>query len=249
MAKDKNWVISDKSGNIKMFNPSVRSIKQINRKDENNPNKSIPLETPIYRLKLPVYDNKMVLSWRSKSGVQETKEYIYDARKSTVDRNNNPVLIPARIKTSSGIYQQLTVDNVDKFVTNRSAVSIRLKLPKLVISKQGFSLVNEISQLVVKRHKTKTVIQDSCIDMNSLLAIKGDDSDDNDDDDIIEEFSELKIDDVKKSSDGNITDSSEDMEVIEEVKPVIKKPSAPTRKAPTKKFLKKTVDSDDDLDD
>jgi hypothetical protein len=245
MAKDKNWVISDKSGNIKMFNPSIRSIKQINRKDENNPNKSIPLDTPIYRLKLPVYENKMVLSWRNKTGGQETKEYIYDARKSTFDRNNTPILVPAKIKTASGISQSLTVDNVDKFVTNRSAVSLRLKLPKLVISKQGFSLVNEITQLVVKRHKTKSVVQDSCIDSNSLLAIKGEDSDD---DDVIEELTELKVDETKKLSDGNITDSSEDME-IEQTKPIIKKPSVQTRKPPTKKFIKKTIDSDDDLDD
>jgi hypothetical protein len=258
MAKEKNWVITDKSGNIKMFNPPIRSIKQTHRKDEKNPNKTIPLDTPIYRLKLPVTDNKMLISWRSKSGVQETAEYIYDARKTIFDkRTNHPTLVPAKIKNVYGNLQSLTVDNVDKFITNRSILSFRLSMPKLVISKQGISLVNEIKQLVVKRHKSVSVQRESCVSSLTLAAIKGSESDNDNDDDVVEDVPELDVKESKNSSDnennnnnnddGNITDSSEEEEEVKPVsKPVVKKPVL-TRKAPVKRSLKKNVESDDDL--
>jgi hypothetical protein len=126
MAKEQNWVIKDKTKTkITMYNPPIRSIRQTHRKDEKNANNLILLDKPLYRLKMPVCDNKMLLSWRSKSGGQETAEYIYDARKTIIDRRTGrSTLVPARIKNAiNGTPGQLTTDNVGDFIRYKSIIS------------------------------------------------------------------------------------------------------------------------------
>lgn len=270
MAKESNWVIKDKKGDIKMFNPPFRSIKQTHRKDVNNPNKMIPLDTPLYRIKLPVVDNKMQLAWPGK----EPQDYIFDMRKTMTDKKSKqPKLVEAKIKNAAGTMQSLNVDNVDKFITPRSILNFRLSLPKIAISKAGFSLVNEVKQMIVKRHKSSTSQRDACISNETLSMMQNADSDD---EEVSEEVPELDVTPtpapVVAETDGNITDSSEEgnkevKEVAEEedddddddeeeevVKPVPKKTSKrvsakkPATKKPTKKVVKKQ-ESDDEDDD
>jgi hypothetical protein len=202
MIKEPNWVLKEKDGSIKMYNPPVRSIRQTHRKDDTNPNKMIELENPLFRLKMPVYENKMLVSWRSKNGNQETAEYIYDARKTIIDgQSGKCTLVPARVKNVSGSSRPLDVDNVDKFITYKSMISGRISFPKLIISKQGLSLVNEFKQLVVKRHKAKTQ-RDTTVSTTTLTIMKGDPN--SEDEEVLEEeISDLKITDepvVKKSA-------------------------------------------------
>jgi len=58
-------------------------------------------------------------------------------------------------------------------------VSGHIEFPKLVISKQGFTIVNSIKQLVVKRHRSKTS-SDINLTQSSLIKMKGNGSDSED---------------------------------------------------------------------
>ena len=211
MVKEPNWVIKERDGSIKLYNPPKRSVRQTHRKDEKNPNRTIALEKPIFRLKMPVHDNKMLVTWRNK-GVQETREYIYDARKTIIDTRSGierPQLAKVRSATT-GELCSLNINNVGDFIRYKSVLSGRIELPKLVISKQGISLVNEFKELLVKRYKAKQQA-DTCVRRETLINMKGD----SDDEDVVEELPELNVQLAKRA---NVTTSNKSSSSSEESK-------------------------------
>ena len=210
MEKDASWVRRDDDDNIIDYNPPVRSIRQTKRKDEMS-NKKIALDNPLFRLKMPVFENKMVLSWRNKKGEYETRDYIFDARKTIVDNHTGSTsLVPAKIKVN-GKLQSLNVDNVALFMTYKSLISGYIEFPKIVISKQGFSLVNEFKQLIVKRYKAK-LQQENIINSQILLNMKGE-SDAEEDEDLSEETIEiLEKPKLQKSKPASVTESDDSSE-------------------------------------
>jgi len=182
MGKEPSWIKRDKKGAIIGYEPIIRSIKQSNRKDSKNKNNLIPIDVPLFRLKLPVNVNngKLQLTWKNNnSNVEEVKPYVYDARKTIIDvRNNVTTLVTAKYKTNGRLHD-IDIDNAAEFITYKSIVSGHIEFPKLVISKQGFTIVNSIKQLVVKRHRSKTS-SDINLTQSSLIKMKGNGSDSED---------------------------------------------------------------------
>lgn len=269
MAKESSWLVKDASKKVLFYNPPIRSIRQIERKNNDDPNNPIPLEFPIFRLKMPVHDDKMLITWRKSNGPIETKEYIFDARKTLIDtRTSNSTLVPAKVRNPiTNKVVPLNVANVGDFITSKSIVAGRLELPKLVISKQGISLENKFLQLIIKRHKLEPS-NNIVVNTNALIFMKGD-SDGEDDLDPV--LPELQLDSAptlsKQTTDNGAedvnetdvndksvaTDSSEDDDNEEEVMTVVKK-SAPKKTIAKKVVAKKTTkkpakEVDDESDD
>jgi hypothetical protein len=196
MVKGSNWIIKDRNGKITMYNPPVSVFRQTERINPENPNRKIALEKPIYRLKMPVYDNKVLVSWRSKAGMMESAEYVYDARKTIINkRTKQTTLVPAKIlNKKTGKLCQLDVDNCREFITDRSILTGRLELPKLVISTKGFAISQEFRQLIVKRHKSDYKKSSDVVgSIETLLFMKGEGESDNEEEKAVEALPELDV--------------------------------------------------------
>lgn len=266
MAKESSWVRRDKKGAIIGYEPIIRSIRQNTRKDENNTNNLIPLDVPLFRLKMPVHvgSGKLQLSWKNKSGVEEIRPYIFDARKTSIDmRNNRSKLEPAKIK-SNGRLKDIDTENVGDFITYKSIISGFIEFPKLVISKQGLSIVNEFKQLIVKRHRTQTV-SETTVQQNSLVKMKGDGSDSDDDNDeeagedilnpvlqknkqVVEKQTSAKVKTEKQTPVEAETDSDSES-IVEEVKPTKKNNKKLVKAKQSKKIESESEDSENDSSD
>jgi hypothetical protein len=211
MVKEANWVIKDKSGEIKMFNPPIRSIRQTHRKDDKNPNRTIKLDAPLYRLKMPVVNGKLLKSWNAK-GAQKNEEYIYDARKTVFNkRSGEPTLVYAKIRDPITKSQNSpSIKNIGDFITYKSIISGTLELPKFSISKQGISLVQGFTQLIVKTHRSQQQ-KDVSIKTSTLAFMKGESSDDEDTED--DKLPELDI----QSNPSESTQSSKSLNTKENI--------------------------------
>lgn len=237
-AKEKSWVVFDKrSGKIKDFNITIRTIRQTDRKNENGRGR-IQLDIPLFRVKLPVNNAKLQLSWRNKRGGEETKPYVFDSRKTVIDKRNGTVkLHPAQIK-NDGRLEDICVGNAGCFITYKSLVSGTIVFPKIVISKQGISLVNEVRELVVKRHKGRQQSETS-VPMNTLTLMKSA-SDSEEDDPVVEKDNE-----AEESSEEEI--DSENESVVNNDKPAKTNKKSKTE---VKRKAKKSEssDSEDDIE-
>ena len=217
---------------------------------------------------MPVHvgSGKLQLSWKNKSGVEEIRPYIFDARKTSIDmRNNRSKLEPAKIK-SNGRLKDIDTENVGDFITYKSIISGFIEFPKLVISKQGLSIVNEFKQLIVKRHRTQTV-SETTVQQNSLVKMKGDGSDsDGDDDDeagediltpvpqknkqIADKQSPAKVKTEKQTPVKVETETDSDSEsIVEEVKPTKKNNKKLVKAKQSKKIESESSDSENDSSD
>lgn len=217
MAKESSWLERDKKGKIISYRPIIRSIRQLTRKDEKNKSNVIPLDTPLYRLKMPVKNDKMLLSWKNKQGGEETKYYIYDGRKTCIDKRNNiRQLVPAKIRSENRL-RDLDINNVGEFLTYKSIVSGDILFNKIVISKQGISIANEFRELIVRRHRSK-LQSETTTKLDTLELMKGtSDSEDDDTEEILsqkENQDNLSEDDISEDkSNKEDDDNDEDLEL------------------------------------
>ena len=175
----------------------VYSMKQSTRinKDTNEDEK---LESPIYRLKVPVCkkDGRIGI-WSNYNN--EFKPTVFDARKMTKKNNYQPV---AAIVKVDGKSRELDVNNAGSFIVYKSLVGGTILFECIVSSKFGLSLSNSFYDLYVFRHKEKIVTQ--TISREEILAMRGGEEEDDDDSD-----AEVEIK-VKSNDDEEDEDNDDD---------------------------------------
>jgi hypothetical protein len=181
-------------------NIPVRSIRQTHREkkeDEDIDEDSITLASPLYRIKLPVYDGQLVKHWFKKGTKEvETKNYIFDARR-TIFTNNKVEQQPPIIKVNGKI-KPLDIHTAPSFLTFKSEIAGLVSFPEIIASKNGLSLQNQFENLLVRRHKSKQVQSD--INTKVALSMLNPDSE-SDEIEINDKQSNNKIDDNNLSDD------------------------------------------------
>ena len=154
----------------------VYSMKQSTRinKDTNEDEK---LESPIYRLKVPVCkkDGRIGI-WSNYNN--EFKPTVFDARKMTKKNNYQPVAAMVKVDGKS---RELDVNNAGSFIVYKSLVGGTILFECIVSSKFGLSLSNSFYDLYVFRHKAKIATQ--TISREEILAMRGGEDEDGDDSD------------------------------------------------------------------
>lgn len=166
---------------------SIRSIRQTHRerKDEDGEANDdedddvILLPTPLYRIKVPVHDGQLVLSWFKKGTKDiETKDIIFDSRKTLIDDSGRVEYKPAKVKVNNK-WQSLNTSNAGAFFTYKSEIAGTISFPEIIASKNGLSLANQFDMLLVRRYKSKERYSD--IDTSIARSmIRNPDSEDED---------------------------------------------------------------------
>jgi hypothetical protein len=221
--------------NKKMVDIAICSIKQSTREDKDT-NTEVDLETPLYRLKIPVCKYKFDPTinkedHNGKIGIysnyyKEFKPTVFDARKMT--KKNNYAAVPAYIKVGNKL-NALDVYSITSFITYKSLVGGIISFDCITASNAGLSLSNSFYELYVFRHKTKVVQQS--ITKNDILAMRGgEEEDDNSDSDVQESKDDENDEDDEEEEeddgdDGNAepydddepNESNESNELINEV--------------------------------
>lgn len=144
----------------------IRSIRQTHRerKDEDgeasDDNDTILMQSPLYRIKVPVHDGQLVLSWFKKGTKDiETKDIIFDSRKTLIDDSGRIEYKPAKVKVNNK-WQSLNTNNAGAFFTFKSEIAGTISFPEIIASKNGLSLANQFDMLLVRRHKAKQTYSD-----------------------------------------------------------------------------------------
>jgi hypothetical protein len=184
-----------------MRNIKVFTIKQSTRADKENLNndEGIPLENPIYRLKIPVYqkDGRIGI-WSSYYNL--FKPIVFDARK--MNKKNGYKPIAAKVKVS-GKSRDLDVTNASSFITYKSLIGGHIQFECIVSSKFGLSLNNGFYDLYVYRHKAQSA--QSTMSAEDIMQMRGgDESDEESESDV-----ELIDDENNKSDEGEDDDNSD----------------------------------------
>lgn len=173
-------------------NETINSFKQSERKasiEEKKADKAlpknervivkglIPLEIPLFRIKLTADQQSRKIGQNTKNG---HKYVVFDTRKTT---KKNPKPVVAKVK-SKGKMVDLTLDNAKYFITYMSLVGGVIDFDSVCISKSGISLSNKWRDLHVWPHpqmKTKTMEDEEVVEMASFGASGFDDDIDIDD--------------------------------------------------------------------
>lgn len=145
----------------------IRSIRQTHRerKDEDgeandDDDDTILMQSPLYRIKVPVHDGQLVLSWFKKGTKDiETKDIIFDSRKTIIDDSGRIEYKPAKVKVNNK-WQSLNTSNAGAFFTFKSEIAGTMSFPEIIASKNGLSLANQFDLLFVRRHKAKQTYSD-----------------------------------------------------------------------------------------
>ena len=182
-------------------------IKQVTRLDRIT-NKDVELETPLYRLKLPVVkDSGLVGIFRSGT----MKYNVFDARKMTAKNKYKPVA--AKVKVN-GKMKDLDYQNAREFITYNSLLGGIIRFDAISSSKAGLSLQNSLYELYVFRHKTKFTRQ--IMTKDDIIEMRGGNVDEDEDDDEAEINDDGESEFVGKNPDG---DDDEEEEEEEEEEP------------------------------
>lgn len=205
----------------------VNVIKQSARTEEksNGDEVTIDLDTPVYRIKLPIFRNDpkkrpdlskyngLVGKYRYSKDKDKDKErfdhIVYDLRKSTKKNDYAPVLAKVLHK---GVPKDLDVKNVSAFITYKSLITGSLYLADICSSLFGLSFNCPINEVYVKRHMT--VIKTASHAKEELAkARNGDGSDSEEEDDIdveLEEEGEVEGDEEKRKDPKKVKSKSSD---------------------------------------
>lgn len=177
--------------------PHIYSIKQSTRYDSDK-KEDVPLEAPIFRIKLPVHkpDGRIGYFSKFKNAVMPI---VFDARKMTKKNGFKPV--PATVKIGNKSHE-LDRKNVSEFITYKSLITCVIKFDTATFSKAGVSFGNRFHEMFIVRHKsamTRETITPAAI--SSLRGGLGSD----------DEGSDVEIDESKdkakaKNAGGDSTD-------------------------------------------
>jgi hypothetical protein len=186
LKKDRNM------STIKVF-----TIKQSTRADKENLNNDdgIPLENPIYRLKIPVYqkDGRIGI-WSSYYNL--FKPIVFDARK--MNKKNGYKPIAAKVKVS-GKLRDLDVTNASSFITYKSLIGGHIQFECIVSSKFGLSLNNGFYDLYVYRHKAQSA--QSTMSAEDIMQMRGGDESDEESESDVELINEDNDEDNDEGDD------------------------------------------------
>lgn len=124
----------------------------------------IPFENPLYRVKFNASrgPDRRIGFDGSKGFIYQVFDLTRTLKKTTEAAEANkakgistPAVVPpvvAKIKTESG-YEDLTIDNAGHFITYMSAVTGKISVEQICISKSGISLLVSFRELLVAHHK------------------------------------------------------------------------------------------------
>jgi hypothetical protein len=197
---------------------TVHTIKQTTRLNQET-NKDEILDSPIFRLKIPVCkkDGRIGI-WSNYK--DEFKPTVYDARKMTKKNNYQPV--PAMVKID-GKLKDLDVNNASSFITYKSLIGGQIMFECIVASKFGLSMNNSFYELFVYRHKAKAI--QSTISREEIMRMRGGGSEEEESDNetVVEVKTEQNSDDeepVEVKVNTSPVDSDDEADVAEVVNSV-----------------------------
>jgi hypothetical protein len=172
---------------------TIFPLKQSNRYDDEK-REDIPLDSPIFRIKLPVYKKDgRIGTWNSYK--DQFRPTVYDARKMTKKNGYKPVAAYVKKGTKK---IELNRKNVTSFITYKSLISGTVNFESATISKAGISLGNKFYEMYIVRHKSNTAKE--TVTVNEIASMRAGIASDDEGSDVDEE-------DVKKESDGDHTDN------------------------------------------
>jgi len=197
---------------------TVHTIKQTTRLNQET-NKDETLDSPIFRLKIPVCkkDGRIGI-WSNYK--DEFKPTVFDARKMTKKNNYQPV--PAMVKID-GKLRDLDVNNASSFITYKSLIGGQITFECIVASKFGLSMNNSFYELFVYRHKAKAI--QSTMTREEIMRMRGGGSEDDESDNeaVVEVKTEQNSDDeepVEVKVNTSPVDSDDEADVAEVVNSV-----------------------------
>lgn len=227
---------------------TIFPLKQSTRYDEEK-REDIPLESPIFRIKVPVYKKDgRIGAWNNYKDC--FRPIVFDARKMTTKNGFTPV--PAYVKKGKKKIP-LNRSNVSGYITYKSLVSGIIQFDSATISKAGISCGNKFYNMYIVRHKSaskpETVTAEDISDMREGLASDEEGSDveleekeknnqdEEDPDDFTDKEEEEELpDEDDKTSDGEALDAlEEDGEENDKVDTAIEKPRRKRKGASLKK--------------
>lgn len=188
----------------------INSIKQTSRIDEST-NEETPLDTPIFRLKVPVCSKDGRIGIWS-NYYKKFKPTVFDARKMTKKNNYQPV--PAKVKTPNKELVDLHISNVQNFITMKSLIGGHIRFECIISSKFGLSLNNSFYDLYVYRHKSK--VSEPSITPEVIARMRGCDTEEEESDsdyevdEPIETNADEEDDDDDEGLDGEPEDTDEE---------------------------------------
>lgn len=256
--------------------PGTLAKKQINhfKQTERKPNEAeakektainrktgkVPLETPIYRLRLPIHDETRKVG-TNKFGSKELQYIVFDARHRTDDKRSSEIFEVAKLKNKEDKYVDLTAQNVGQFLTAFSMIGGWFLVDTICISKQGISIIIKFEKVYAAPHKAITyskITQEDLDEISTFASALGNDEDmiENDQVEGAPPKSKPKVNDnetlldepqdnnetKEDTTDSNQIDSEnipdDEDETEEETKPIVAKPAKPAAKAPVKAPVK-----------
>lgn len=220
------------------------NIKQVSRESGANDevvddDGKVALDTPIYRIKLSADEKTRKIGYSKKDDkgkfshvytVFDSKktQRQYTVQKAADPKNTKIVSVVAKLKTSNGM-EDLTIDNVKKFITYLSLVNGVIAFEKISISKAGVSLLSKFRSLHVWKHNNvviDAVNDDDLSDMAGFSIDNGENSDDEVIDEPVVSKSKPKAFGYNVSAEPESNDGSDDEEEVkEEVKEIAKNTS------------------------
>jgi hypothetical protein len=162
-------------------NKTIHCPRQVDREakdddeDERNEKGRIDLERPLYRVRLNARQDGTIGAESKTAGRVDT---VFDLAKYSMaaakakEQGKTAKKVPARLKTSSGEYVQLSVDNVRNFITYMSMVGGKIRFESIIVSSQGISMRVQIQELHVWHHKPRVAEGLSEDSMESMLAVQ-----------------------------------------------------------------------------
>ena len=127
----------------------------------------IPLETPIFRIKLAAYKKDgRIGQWNSFKDC--FKPTVFDARKMTKKNGFKPV--PAYVREGKKKVE-LNIKNVGGFITRKSLVSGVIVFDCVTISKFGISLGHKFDEMYIVRHKSMAAQE--TVSVNVISSMRG----------------------------------------------------------------------------
>jgi hypothetical protein len=176
---------SCKTHKIALPDKKINCFRQVDRKNESDPNEKILLETPIYRIKIPADPKTKKLGFNTEKNGHVY--IIYDTKKSAqlAEKNKSKVgeLVVAKININ-GVETDLNVNNAKHFITYMSLTNGIIEFDSICVSSVGLSMTCRIKELHVWRHKPRAM-ENTVVDLQDTAYFAPSNSLEDDEDDVI----------------------------------------------------------------
>lgn len=162
-------------------NPTIHCPRQVDREAKGddtaatNERGKINLERPLYRVRLNARSDGTIGGESKTAGRIDT---VFDLHKyseaaAKAKETGKPARkIPARIKTSTGAYVELNINNARHFITYMSMVGGTIRFESIIVSSQGISLRVQVQELHVWHHKIRAIEGISEESLESMMDVQ-----------------------------------------------------------------------------